>query len=67
VQTTHEVVAGDARDLHSLDDGSVELVVTSPPYPMIEPWDDTSTELNPAVADALDAGDADEAFERMHA
>jgi DNA modification methylase len=67
VQTTHEVVVGDARELDTLDDGSVELVVTSPPYPMIELWDDTFAELDPAVADALDAGDAEVAFERMHA
>jgi site-specific DNA-methyltransferase (cytosine-N4-specific) len=33
--TTHEVVVGDAREL-ALPDDSVELVVTSPPYPMIE-------------------------------
>jgi DNA modification methylase len=67
VQTTHEVVVGDARELTTLDDASVELVVTSPPYPMIELWDDTFSALDPAVADALESGDADAAFERMHA
>ncbi|MDX1747413.1 MAG: site-specific DNA-methyltransferase, partial [Halobacteriales archaeon] len=46
MQTTHEVVVGDARELHTLDDGSVELVVTSPPYPMIELWDETFAELD---------------------
>jgi len=49
-----------------VDDDSVELVVTSPPYPMIEMWDDLFAELDPAVADHLDAGDGQAAFEAMH-
>jgi len=67
VHTTHAVVVGDARELHTLEDASVELVVTSPPYPMIELWDDLFARLDPGVADALDAGNGDAAFERMHA
>lgn len=31
VQTTHDVVVGNARELDTLDDASVELVVTLPP------------------------------------
>ncbi len=30
--TTHELRLGDARDLRAIPDGSVHLVVTSPPY-----------------------------------
>ena len=33
------IYAGDARRIPALDDGSVSLVVTSPPYPMIPQWD----------------------------
>ena len=66
MQTSHRIVVGDARDLPLADD-SVELVVTSPPYPMIELWDDVFRDLDPAVGAALDAGDGPEAFERMHA
>ena len=32
-RTEHEVVVGDARSMDRLADDSVELVVTSPPYP----------------------------------
>ena len=67
METTHRIVVDDARSLDSLDDNSVELVVTSPPYPMIEMWDDLFSSLNPAVGDALDAGDGRAAFEAMHA
>ncbi len=65
METDHRVVTGDARDL-DLPDDSVELVVTSPPYPMIEMWDDIFTDLDPAVGEALDDGDGDRAFDLMH-
>ena len=46
---------------------SVELAVTSPPYPMIEMWDSVFAAQNPAIADHLRAGRGDEAFSLMHA
>jgi len=67
MQTEHEVVVGDARSLSTVDDGSVDLVVTSPPYPMIEMWDETFEALDPAVGEALGAGDGERAFSLMHA
>jgi site-specific DNA-methyltransferase (adenine-specific) len=66
VQTEHVTAVGDARDL-ALADDSTDLVVTSPPYPMIELWDDLFADLDPAIGDHLDAGDGDAAFEAMHA
>ncbi|PSQ16993.1 modification methylase [Halobacteriales archaeon QS_8_69_26] len=66
METDHRVVVGDARNL-ALPDDSVELVVTSPPYPMIEMWDDLFADLDPAVEERLAAGDGRGAFEAMHA
>jgi DNA modification methylase len=66
VHTDHVLRAADATDMSRVADESVDLVITSPPYPMIEMWDDLFTGRDPAVADALDAGDGDAAFERMH-
>jgi DNA modification methylase len=63
--TTHRIEAADARDL-DLPADSVDLVVTSPPYPMVELWDDLFAELAPAAGDALAAGDGERAFEAMH-
>ncbi|WP_416838976.1 DNA-methyltransferase [Haloferax sp. DFSO52] len=65
MRTEHALCVGDAAD-SGLADGSVDLVVTSPPYPMIEMWDDLFAARDDAVADALDAGDGDAAFEAMH-
>ncbi|SEV88601.1 DNA-methyltransferase [Natrinema salifodinae] len=67
METTHRVFVGDSRDLSQVADESVELVVTSPPYPMIEMWDDLFTELDPAIGDALADGDGRAAFDAMHA
>jgi DNA modification methylase len=64
--TTHLPLVGDARDL-PLPDDSVELVVTSPPYPMIEQWDDLFADLDPTIGEALERGDGGAAFDSMHA
>jgi DNA modification methylase len=65
METTHRVVVGDARELDRPDE-SVDLVVTSPPYPMIEMWDDAFTAMDSAVGEALERGDGQRAFEAMH-
>ena len=64
--TTHRVHFCDSRQLKSVVSGSIDLIVTSPPYPMIEMWDDLFREQNPALATALAAPDPDAAFELMH-
>jgi DNA modification methylase len=60
------LVCGDARRLEGVAPESVDLVVTSPPYPMIEMWDDCFGELEPGVEDLLRASDGLPAFEKMH-
>lgn len=63
----HRLLGGDARSLSMLGDGTVHLVVTSPPYPMIGLWDEAFTALSPAAGRALARGDGPAAFEAMHA
>jgi modification methylase len=64
--TRHQFILEDARDMSAVQDQSVHLVITSPPYPMIEMWDDHFSASNVAIADALSRSDADQAFELMH-
>jgi len=64
--TKHIVDFKNANDLSNLKDGSVSLVVTSPPYPMIEMWDDSFAAQNPAIGKALEKNDSDDTFELMH-
>lgn len=66
MKSSHKIIIGDARDLHPVKDTCVELIVTSPPYPMIEMWDCAFAGLNPAVGEALNALDGRKAFELMH-
>ena len=45
---------------------TVDLVVTSPPYPMIGMWDETFSHQSAPIGDRLREGDGDAAFELMH-
>ncbi len=65
MQTSHRVVVGDARSL-SLETETVELVVTSPPYPMIEMWDEVFAAQDPEIGEALAASEGQRAFDLMH-
>lgn len=53
--------------MKALASSSVDLVVTSPPYPMIEMWDAVFAAQDPDIQDILASGNGLEAFERMHA
>ena len=48
-------------------EGTIDLVVTSPPYPMIEMWDEQFAGIDPSIRTALSDGDGVRAFELMHA
>jgi site-specific DNA-methyltransferase (adenine-specific) len=65
-ESDHVLRVGDAASMSRVEDDSVELVVTSPPYPMVEQWDDLFAARDDRVAEALDAAAGETAFERMH-
>ena len=44
--TTHQIITGAAQNMKQIEDNSIALVVTSPPYPMIEMWDDILSKQN---------------------
>ncbi|MCW4044885.1 MAG: site-specific DNA-methyltransferase [Candidatus Bathyarchaeota archaeon] len=66
MKTVHKMLFSDAREMKELRDNSVDLMVTSPPYPMIEMWDSIFSKQNPAIADALENNEGDRAFELMN-
>lgn len=66
METIHRTIVGDSRKMSELTDGEVNLVVTSPPYPMIEMWDETFEELNSDIGSHLDQGNGRSAFDLMH-
>ena len=65
-ETLHKIILGDSRDLSLIRDKSVNLVVTSPPYPMIEMWDDLFSSMNNDIQSNLKSGNTMAAFEMMH-
>lgn len=64
--TTTQLHIGNAAQMEAIGDASVDLIVTSPPYPMIEMWDDLFAEWVPESEQALRGGDPDAAFNVMH-
>lgn len=64
--TTHRILFESACKLSSIADNSAELVVTSPPYPMIEMWDESFSSQSTEIKRALEASDPDLTFELMH-
>jgi DNA modification methylase len=67
MQTFHRAYFKDSRNMHAIVSSSVELIVTSPPYPMIEMWDEGFSNLHPPVRKALRQKDGRAAFASMHA
>ena len=66
MKTVHQIFYRDARSLKEIPSESVDLVVTSPPYPMIGMWDDVFGSQNVEIEKALKVGDGKLAHELMH-
>ena len=66
MQTIHKIHFGLAQKMEAIKNASVELVVTSPPYPMIEMWDEIMSQQNPKIRQALTENKGETAFELMH-
>ncbi len=66
MKTDHGIVTSDSRHLKCLEDESVDLVLTSPPYPMIEMWDNLFSSLSSDAKAAMDAENGVSAFAAMH-
>ena len=66
MSTTHRIVYDNSSQLSVIEDESVDLVVTSPPYPMVAMWDEMFGELNQKISNMMALGKNDKAFELMH-
>ncbi len=65
-QSQHAIIAADSRSLKVLADQSIDLVVTSPPYPMIAMWDSLFSGFDAEVKKAFESQDGILAFELSH-
>lgn len=65
-KTVHSIFSDDARNMQAIHASSVDLVVTSPPYPMIGMWDELFTQLNPQIGRYIMDNSPDLAYDLMH-
>lgn len=49
MKTKHKVIIGDSRSMKEIKFPSIHLIVTSPPYPMIEMWDNMFRKASPKI------------------
>ena len=66
MKTRHEIFFTNSSRLAHIPAESIDLIVTSPPYPMIEMWDAILAEQDPAISEAFKKNNAADAFELMH-
>lgn len=74
MKTIHSFYTGTSEKMESLPDSSVDLIVTSPPYPMIEMWDRQFSEWDGEIGKLLEEPEESggaysaggELWERMH-
>jgi len=66
MKTTHKVLFGNACKMEEIETGSVDLMVTSPPYPMIEMWDEIFSRQNPNIGKVLKEENGNQSFELMN-
>lgn len=64
--SNHKIEFSDSKSLSIIQNESIDLVVTSPPYPMIEMWDSLFASLNAEIGDSLQQLNGFRAFELMN-
>jgi len=66
METSSRIIFDNSNKMVSIDSESVDLIVTSPPYPMIKMWDEMFFQQNPSIQGALNRSHGLKAFELMH-
>jgi len=66
MNTNHNLIFENSQNMQHIEKESVNLIVTSPPYPMIEMWDEIFFNMNPQIKDSFNTNDFKTAFQLMH-
>lgn len=66
MKSQHTIYFSKSQEMSQINDNSVDLVITSPPYPMIEMWDEIMSSQNPLIKKAFNESQPELAFELMH-
>ncbi|MBC8295159.1 MAG: site-specific DNA-methyltransferase, partial [Pelagibacterales bacterium] len=54
--TRNNIFFGKAQKMEKIEDNSIDLIVTSPPYPMIEMWDEILINQNNKIKTEFEKG-----------
>ena len=65
IKTEHKIFFQASQNMREIENESVDMIVTSPPYPMIEMWDEILEKQNSEIQDNL-YNNPRQAFEKMH-
>ena len=66
MKTRNKIIFEDSRDMNKVKSESINLMVTSPPYPMIQMWDEMFSEQNKEIEEALKNENGNLAFDLIH-
>ena len=66
IRTEHKLHFNNAQKMREVSSETVNLIVTSPPYPMIKMWDEIFSLQNSKITQKLEDNDGNLAFELMH-
>lgn len=66
MDTNHKIIFKNSSNMEYIPSKSIELVVTSPPYPMIEMWDELFSSFNPEIREALKRNEGMKAYNLMN-
>ena len=66
MQTSHRLFIENAKSMNNIQSKSIQLIVTSPPYPMIQMWDGQFVLQDASIEKCIQCGAGKSAFDRMH-
>lgn len=66
LKTDHKIYNKNSQNMAELSDDSINLIITSPPYPMIQMWDELFSKMNYKIKTSIENNESDKAYELMH-
>lgn len=64
--TQHKIINANSNSLCFIESESINLIVTSPPYPMVEMWDNLFINQDNSIKNDLNTANGYYAFNKMH-
>ncbi len=66
MKTEHILYFKNSNEMKEINSNTIDLIVTSPPYPMIEMWDEIFISANHKIKEYIKNGKGFKAFQLMH-